>query len=272
MAIVLNRGEFFGRVVAAAQWEPFRMSETRYARGTFLPWHRHEESYLTFVLAGGYRERSAGRTRTCVERSVVLHPAGDMHEDDFAERPTRCLNVIVCPSFTARLGAAAAPLHRGDVIDGTHVSAIATRISAELRRRDTVTGLIVEGLLLELFGTISRAVPDGRRTPPWLAEAHAMIGRRFAEKIALGGVADAVGVHPAHLARAFRRRFGVSVGEHVRALRLEAARAQISGGVPLAKAAAQAGFSDQSHFTKAFSRAFGVAPSEYRRRLRAASR
>jgi len=40
MAIVLNRGEFFGRVVTAAQWEPFRMSETRYARGTFLPGDR----------------------------------------------------------------------------------------------------------------------------------------------------------------------------------------------------------------------------------------
>ena len=272
MAIVMNRGEFFGRVVSAAQWEPFRMSETRYARGTFLPWHRHEESYLTFVLAGGYRERSTSRTRTCAERSVVLHPAGDTHEDDFAERPTRCLNVVVGPSFTERLGAAAAPLQRGDVIEGMHVSSIATSISAELRRRDAATGLIVEGLLLELFGAIARAVPDGRRTPAWLAEAHAMIGRRFAEKIALGGLAEAVGVHPAQLARAFRRRFGVSVGEHVRVLRLEAAREQIAAGVALASAAAQAGFSDQSHFTKAFSRAFGVPPSEYRRRLRASSR
>jgi hypothetical protein len=52
MAIVLGSGEFFGRVVTAAQWEPFRMSETRYARGALLPWHRHDESYLTFVLAG----------------------------------------------------------------------------------------------------------------------------------------------------------------------------------------------------------------------------
>jgi AraC family transcriptional regulator len=270
MAIILNRGEFFGRVVTTAQWEPFRMSETHYARGTFLPWHRHEESYLTFVLAGGYQERSMSRTRSCAERSVVLHPAGDTHEDDFAERRTRCLNVVVGPSFIARLGVAAAPLQRGDVVSGAHVTAVAARISAELRRSDGATALIVEGLLLEMFGAMSRVVPDTGRAPAWLAEAHAIIGRRFAEKIALGSIAESVGVHPAHLARAFRRRYGVSVGEHVRALRLEAARAQIAEGTPLAMAAAQAGFSDQSHFTKAFSRAYGLPPSEYRRRLRSA--
>jgi len=97
MAIVLGRGEFFGRVVTAAQWEPFRMSETRYARGALLPWHRHDESYLTFVLAGGYRERSVRQTQSCAARSIVLHPAGETHEDDFSEQPARCLNVVLAP-------------------------------------------------------------------------------------------------------------------------------------------------------------------------------
>jgi len=269
MAIVMERGEFFGRVVGSAEWEPFRIRETRYARGAFLPRHVHEESYLTFVLAGGYRERSNGRTRSCAERSLVLHPAGDTHEDDFAERPTRCLNVVVAPAFTARLGDAAAPLQRGDVVAGSAVASVGTRITAELRRADAAAPLIVEGLLLELFGALSRVVPDDRRTPAWLEEAHGLIARRFAEKLRLADVAAAVGVHPAHLARAFRRRYGVSVGERVRALRLEWARDEVARGTALATVAAQAGFTDQSHFTKAFTRAFGAPPSDFRRRLRA---
>jgi AraC family transcriptional regulator len=269
MAIVMERGEFFGRVVGSAEWEPFRIRETRYARGAFLPRHIHEESYLTFVLAGGYRERSNGRTRTCAERSLVLHPAGDTHEDDFAERPTRCLNVVLGVPFTARLGDAAAPLQRGEVVGGQAVESAGTRISAELRHGDSAAPLIVEGLLLELFGTISRGASDDRRTPAWLEEARGLIAQRFAEKLRLSDVAGAVGVHPAHLARGFRRRYGLSVGEHVRALRLEWAREQVARGAGLAAIAAQAGFTDQSHFTKAFTRAFGVPPSAYRRRLRA---
>jgi AraC family transcriptional regulator len=261
--------EFFGRVVGAAAWAPFRISETRYARGAFLPRHRHEESYLTFVLAGGYRERSADGTRACEERSLVFHPAGDTHEDDFAERPTRCLNVIVTKAFVARLGSAAAPLDRGDVVAGVDVAGIASRLAAEMRVADAAAELIVEGLLLELFGTVARGARDERRTPLWLAEAHAILGRRFGEKIGLAEIAAEVGVHPTHFARAFRRRYSVSVGEHVRALRLEWARGEIARGIPLAAVAAQAGFADQSHFTKAFAKATGVTPSAYRRRLRA---
>ena len=260
--------EFFGRVVGTAVWAPFRISETRYARGTFLPRHRHEESYLTFVLAGGYRERSGGRTRACDERSLVFHPAGDTHEDDFAERPTRCLNVIVTTAFAARLGSAAAPLDRGDVVAGVDVVGIASRLSAEMRVADAAAELIVEGLLLELFGTVARGRHDERRTPAWLAEAHAILARRFVEKIGLSDIAAEVGVHPTHFARAFRKRYGTSVGEHVRALRLEWARHEIARGTALAAVAVQAGFADQSHFTKAFAKAAGVTPSAYRRRLR----
>jgi AraC family transcriptional regulator len=264
MPIELERGQFFGRVLASAQWESFRMSETLYARGALLPWHRHDESYLTFVLAGGYRERTARQTQSCGARAVVLHPAGESHEDDFAERPTRCLNVVPAQSFTARLGGAVVPLERGQLAEGAHVASIGVRLSAELRRADAASPLIVEGLLLELFGALARE-SDSCRGPAWLAEVRSILARRFAEKVTLAELADAVGVHPVHLARAFRKHCGTSVGEHVRALRLEHAREQILAGAPLVEVAVQTGFADQSHLTKAFSRAFGVGPAEYRR-------
>ena len=257
--------DFFGRIAAAARFDAFRMSETLYGRGAFLPWHRHEESYVTFVFAGGYRERSSGGTRACGARTLVLHPAGDAHEDDFAERPTRCLNVVLHPAFVARLGEAAGALHRGEVVEGAEITGIAARLGCELRRSDSAAPLIIEGLLLELFGVISRT--NATAGPAWLAEADAIVRRRFAEKIGLGDVAAAVGVHPVHLARSYRAHYGASVGERMRALRLEFAREQLGAGVSLAAVAASAGFADQSAFTKAFRRAHGVGPAEYRRRM-----
>jgi AraC family transcriptional regulator len=259
--------DFFGRIAASARWDSFRLSETLYARGAFLPWHRHEESYVTFVFSGGYRERSSGRTRTCAARTLVLHPAGDTHEDDFAERPTRCLNVVLDTSFTTRLGSAAEALHRGDVVEGGEITTIAARLAAELRRSDSAAPLIIEGLLLEMFGAIARSSAEEHAAPAWLAEAEAIVRQRFTEKIGLSDVAAAVGVHPVHLARSYRRRFGTSVGERVRALRLELAREQLVSGAAVAVAAEGAGFADQSHFTKAFRRAHGVGPAEYRRRM-----
>ena len=61
------------------------------------------------------------------------------------------------------------------------------------------------------------------------------------------------GVHRAHLVRAFRARFGISVGAYVRRERIRwAARALRNSDAPIAEIALQAGFADQSHFTRTF--------------------
>ncbi len=74
-------------------------------------------------------------------------------------------------------------------------------------------------------------------------------------------------MHPARLARGFRRSYGESVGERLRRLRLDAARAALERpGSDLADVAQECGFADQSHLTRAFRKAFGVTPGAFRRR------
>jgi AraC family transcriptional regulator len=78
------------------------------------------------------------------------------------------------------------------------------------------------------------------------------------------------GVHPAHLARSFRRHFRCTVGEYLRRLRVEeAGRRLANSDEPLVAVALAAGYADQAHFTKAFRRATGTTPAEYRRSSRA---
>ena len=94
----------------------------------------------------------------------------------------------------------------------------------------------------------------------------------FREALSLHELGDAVGRHPAHVARAFRREHGVTVAQYVRALRLEWAAAELAAGdVSVARIASDAGFADQSHFTRAFRAAHGVTPGRYRRLVRASS-
>ncbi|HEY0141820.1 MAG TPA: AraC family transcriptional regulator [Thermoanaerobaculia bacterium] len=265
MALMRKRGEFFGRAVAVGEWADLLVSETAYARGTFLPQHRHEEPYLTFVLDGAYREHVPGETRTCAARTLVVHAPGETHEDDFADRRARCLNIVLGSAFTRRLGDASHLLARGGVYTSPLVASIGRRVAAELRHGDAAAALIVEGLVLELFGLLSRREEAGRRVPAWLAEARAIVERDFRGTMALGEVARMVNVHPVSLARGFRQQFGTTVGEYVRDLRIASARERIAAGVPLSVVAAEAGFADQSHFTRTFTRATGVTPAAYRR-------
>lgn len=170
---------FFGLPLASAAFDHVQLSETRFARGVFLPLHRHDDAYLTFVLSGAYRERAAGQTRDCEARTLVLHPAGDTHEDDFAQKPTRCLNAVLAPSFVRKLGAAGAALHRGGVVAAPQLAAIGERISSELRARERIAG----GVELSVIAT----------------EA---------------GFAD-----QSHFTRTFRKLLGVSPAEYRRRLR-----------------------------------------------------
>jgi AraC family transcriptional regulator len=264
MPITLKRGEFYGRRLAAGEWGGLALSETSYARGAFLPRHSHEEAYLTFILGGGYRERVQSETRTCAARMLVVHAPGEAHEDDFAESRSRTLNVGVAASFAARIGDAANLLARGVVIQDAEAASIGHRAAAELRRGDGASALIVEGLMLELFGMLARRDDAPRRVPAWLREARAIVDARFRQKIVLGELAQEVDVHPVSLARAFRQQFGTSVGEYVRQLRIAYARERIAAGEALATVAAEAGFADQSHLTRTIRQALGVTPASLR--------
>jgi AraC family transcriptional regulator len=73
-------------------------------------------------------------------------------------------------------------------------------------------------------------------------------------------------VHPVHLAREFRRHFGLSPSEHRRRGRLRrAGRLLADSKVTLVDAAMAAGYSDQAHMTRDLRSATGLTPRGLRR-------
>lgn len=265
---VLPAGEFFGRRVAYLQCDGFAVSETAYPENTTLPWHSHRELYLTFVLSGGYRERVRGTTRDCGAESVVIHPAGEDHEDRFLDRRTRCLNVVITSDFADRAAPAMPCLERSRLVSGRNSSAAGHRLRRELRRADDISPIVMEAVLLEFVADMARCETTAPRISPWLNGAAAIVCRRFHEKLTLREIAAAVGVHRVNLAREFRRHFGLTVGERIRELRIADAQRRIASGQSLGDVAAATGFADQSHFTRTFHRATGITPSQFRQRLR----
>jgi len=84
-------------------------------------------------------------------------------------------------------------------------------------------------------------------------------------------IARTLGISPSHLRARFRASCGVSIGRHLRRLRLE----QACGLLRLApqrvsEIAEQCGFASISSFSRAFRMAYGVSPLNYRHSGRAA--
>jgi len=69
------------------------------------------------------------------------------------------------------------------------------------------------------------------------------------------------------LLEAFRRETGMAPHQFVLHRRLERAKSLLLAGEPIARIAAQTGFSSQQHFSNAFRAAVGVAPGAWRREV-----
>lgn len=257
----------FGSSVARRRIGGFALSLTSYDRRTVLPWHEHDAPYLTFVLAGAYRESLRTSTRECTTRSVVYHPAGERHRDEFGGVATACLDLSFDSAWLQSVQARGCATDRPSLADSPAAARVGAGIVREFRRADGVSPMIVEGLLLELFAENERR-RHAPTAPPWLRRVRDAAETRCTESLSLSEIASDAGVHPTHLARAFRVHYGCTIGEFVRARRIELAKERIRGGGALADIALDLGFADQSHFARTFRHFSGQSPTEFRRSLR----
>jgi AraC family transcriptional regulator len=152
------------------------------------------------------------------------------------------------------------------------LAARARRLHAAFLEHDSAA-LEAEVLVVELLSLFARAAAGSTGRPTWLARVEERLCAAGVRTPALDELAAVAGVHAAHLTRAFRRAHGCSIGQWLRARRVEAAaRELVAGQAPLSEVALRHGFCDQSHFHRAFRRMAGSSPGRYQRLAQASRR
>jgi AraC family transcriptional regulator len=250
--------------------EGFELVEAWFAGGDQLTLHTHERPCVAVMLGGSFDLCIDGHRLHCPPAAVFTEPAGEKHSNEIGPAGARVVVVQPDPAQTELLRPFRGFLDRTSHRHHAGIAERAFHLAAELGRADDLAPLAAEGIVLEMLVTLARLNDaEVRRTPAWLLRAQELLHARFTEPLRAGEIAREVAVHPAHLARAFRQCFGVSMGSYVRRLRLEwVARELVESEVALAGLALAAGFADQSHFTRAFKRYCGLTPSAYRRTRR----
>lgn len=246
--------------------EGFLVTETVRGPSLTLPRHFHEHTNIGFVVKGSFIETIGNRPHECQPCSLIVRPAGESHLNQYGNVEARCLIIEVKLQRLERFRELSDALESAYHLRDELLSALALRISKELRRMDGSSPLAIEALILEILVRLSRrGIANSSIEPRWLCEARDLIHENFSAAISLSNVAETVGVHPAHLARTFRRYYLCTVGDYVRKLRLEKASRDLTCGErSLADIALTAGFYDQSHFSHAFKLYLGMTPAEFR--------
>jgi AraC family transcriptional regulator len=272
MAVQLAPGSFYGQTRSTRQVAGFTFAESLYRPPARLPPHAHARPFFYLVLRGVCKEVTSRGTRAGGPATLVFHPAGEVHANEWQGAEGLCFHIELAEARVASLRDYAPVLDRpADFAKGLPPW-LALRLYREYRRVDGASPLALEGLALEVLAEVSRpGLPAlGRHPPRWLVRAREMLHDRLTENLPLDEIAAALGVHPAHLARAFRQHHGCTPGAYVRRLRVEdACRKLAATDLPLAEVALATGFFDQSHFTRAFRRQTGMTPAQFRRASRA---
>ena len=267
----LPAGLFYGTTIDRRETSGLSMSDCRYNPGLRTPVHSHERPYVNLVLRGSYTETSGRLQRECGSLSFVLHPAGEVHSDQFHRGGGRVFSVEISPAWETRIDGIHRVLQSPQQQEGGEAAWLALRLYEEFRLSDSLTPLSAEGLALQMLAECDRrrATPRGLAGSRWLEPVRELLHARFTESITLDEMAVVCGRHPLSVARAFRQRFGCTAGEYARKLRVEKAAHVLSTTMsPISQIASSVGYSDASQFIHVFERHVGVTPARFRRLVR----
>lgn len=267
----LSMGEYLGSAVCRYDRRDVVVSETRYTPGS-LPDHQHAAQYLCVVMEGAFTEYVGSRADECERGTLVLHPQGEVHRDEF-HTAGECLNAEVPARWVDDEPTLRRTAARRVVLQSPRALELARELRREMTACLPASGLAIDGLVLQLLATASREERAGRRggVPLWLLRASEELRESPREGKSIDELAAAAGVHPSHFVRVFRRQFGCTPAAFVRRLQIERAMVSLADeSMSLSQIAADCGYYDHAHFTRAFRRAVGTTPSGYRSTLSAA--
>ncbi|HSS21437.1 MAG TPA: AraC family transcriptional regulator [Pyrinomonadaceae bacterium] len=260
-------GQFFGAVVKERTVADSILTEYSYAAETNIRQHSHPLAYFSIILQGTYAETHGNRMRHCRPSMLFFHPAGETHADRFGDGPCRIFSFELGTHWLNRAADCSLKLDRPIEFSSGAAVWLASRLYQEMYETDVASSLTVEGLLLEIVAeTVRNTTGNGRqKVRRWLESAKEIITANFAESISIDEIAEAVGVHPIHLSREFRRHYQQTIGDFVRGLRIQSACHELMmTETPLLEIAVACGFADHAHFTRTFKRITGLTPSQYR--------
>lgn len=265
----MSTGNIIGAVRNSRKVNGLFLAETEYASEIFIEPHPHAEPLCSLVLEGALTERWGRSEVECDAGTLTYLPSGEPHDQEYHVDGSRCFLVHFGDQWIRRMRELGVDPSSDPVpLKGAKANWLADQLYREFRSPDAAASLAIEGFALAMLGELARARTHRERSsrPRWLAKAVDILHDRMDGRVNMADIAAEVDVHPTHLSRTFRKRYGCTMGEYLRRLRIEAARAElVASDKSIAAIAIGAGFSDQAHFTRAFKRATGETPGAWRR-------
>jgi AraC-like DNA-binding protein len=241
-------------------------AEMRFASCRFSP-HRHDTYAIGITTAGVQEFRYRGRRHICLPGQLHFLYPDETHDGGPATEAGFAYRILYVEPELVRdaLGGRPLPFVAEPVQDGTPATRELRRLLdqmddpvSDLGRHEAASA--IAEALVALGGGTAR---EGRIDLAAVARVRSYIAAHASEQTPASTLERIAGIDRYAIARQFRCAYGTSPDRYRTMRRLRTARTAIEEGIPLARAAADAGFADQSHMTRQFVRAYGLTPGRW---------
>ncbi|NSL86861.1 helix-turn-helix transcriptional regulator [Chitinophaga solisilvae] len=263
MSIILSPGNYFGNEQQFNEDDSFKLNITIYQPETHIHEHYHENAYLSLLINGSYEEVSKGRDTEIAPGEILFRPAGYSHANNFHHTGGKCLNIEFKEEWLRRAEVFRilpdkAAVYKAGTFDYLY------RLLYAFSNNNIVNS--EEYMLLWLSEFNTEKIPERL---PWLPQVKAILENEFEVHHTIKSIAARVFVHPVYLARAFKEREGITIGDYQLKMRLRKAAALLfTTTLPVTDIAFTAGFSDAPHLVRAFRANYHTTPHKFRSLLK----
>lgn len=263
MGIILSPGHYFGKEQQFNENASFKLNITAYQPQAHLREHYHENAYLSLLISGSYEEVNKKTSSGITPGEVLFRPAGYNHANYFREGG-RCLNIEFKQSGLQQLELPAVLPEKMMVYKAGTFDYLYRLLY--FFSQDPGISLPEEYILSWLSAYTADTIPVRL---PWLPKVKAILENEFDAHHTIQSIATRVFVHPVYLARAFKERAGMTIGEYQLKMRVRKAMALIfTTALPVTDIAFAAGFSDASHLVRSFRFFYSTTPRRFRALLK----
>ncbi len=264
MAIILSSGNYYGVEKQFNENISFKLNVTQYHPLVHIPEHYHENAYLSLLINGTYQEVNKKEANIIAPGEILFRPAGYTHANNFLNTGGQCLNIELKSELFHHHGLSDT-LPKVPAIYRAGTFEYLYRILYSFKQDDPF--LLSEEYIFNWLA--ENAISKVPLRLLWLAKAKTILENEFETHHTIQSIADRVFVHPIYLARAFREKEGITIGEYQLKMRVKKAVGLLfTTPTKVADIAYSAGFTDAAHLIRSFRLYYQITPGKFRQILK----
>jgi len=261
----MYKDNYKGNVINIYLVGNFRVVETFFAKDVKILKHTHSNAMLSIIESGNFIQNISNKSISLKKFDILYKPSFTPHSNTFITNDVQCLNIELPEDFIKKVEKLGLDIKNVFYISGSKNLNLLIRIKKMLKRSNSFSEKILEGIIYEIFETeYIKRKDEKTNTPEWIDDLLNRINE-IDYKLTLNDLSKIANKHPIYIINSFKRYLNTTPGEYLRRRKYELiCNELINTKRPIADIVYQFNFFDESHFYRFFKKYTGKTPSYYR--------